>query len=73
MLRADLRRTLSDRLGVPMDAPPSAFAAAASARTGADPAAVEATLAAEPPHDDDALVALARAVESLRNEVTHAR
>jgi hypothetical protein len=73
MLRADLRRTLSDRLGVPLGAPPAAFAAAASARTGADPAAVEALLSPQPPHDDDALVALARNVESLRNEVAHAR
>jgi hypothetical protein len=73
MLRSDLRRTLSERLGVPLDAPPSAFAAAAAARTGADPAVVEAALAADPPRDDDALVALARSIESLRNEVAHAR
>jgi hypothetical protein len=73
MLRSDLRRTLGERLGVPLDAPPSAFAAAAAARTGADPATVEAALASEPPHDDDALVALARSIESLRNEVAHAR
>lgn len=73
MLRSDLRRTMSERLGVPVDAPPATFAAAAAARTGADPATVEAVLAATPPRDDDALVALARSVESLRNEVAHAR
>lgn len=73
MLRSELRRSLSDRLGVPLAAPPADFAAAAAARTGLDPAAVEAALSPVPPPTDAALVDLARAVESLRNEVAHAR
>ena len=73
MLQSDLRRTLSERLGVPVTAPPAAFAAATAARTGLDPATVEAALSPQPPADDAALVALARRVEALRNEVTHAR
>lgn len=73
MLRAELRRTLSERLGVPIGAPPGDFAAAAAARTGLDPASVEAALSPVPPSTDAALVDLARAVESLRNEVAHAR
>lgn len=73
MMQASLRRTLSERLGLPPDAPASDFASAASARTGLDAAAVAAALAEQPPSDDAALVALGRSVESLRNEVTHAR
>ena len=73
MLRSSLRRTLSERLGVPVDAPPDAFAAAVSARTGVDPAAVASALGAVPPADDAALVQLAQSVESIRNEVAHAR
>lgn len=73
MLQSELRRTLSHRLGLPVTSPPDAFAAAASARAGLDPDAVTAALAPQPPADDAALVALARAVESLRNEVAHAR
>ena len=73
MLRSDLRRTMSERLGVPVASSPEAFASAAATRAAVDPAAVEAALSAEPPADDAELVALARAVESLRNEVAHAR
>lgn len=74
MLRSSLRRTLSERLGVPVDAPPDTFAAAVSAaRTGVDPAAVASALGAVPPADDAALVQLAQSVESIRNEVAHAR
>ena len=73
MLRSELRRSFSERLGVPLDAPAATFAAAAAARTGAAAARVEAALSPEPPADDAALVELARTVESLRNEVAHAR
>jgi hypothetical protein len=73
MLAADLRRSIGERLGIPADAAPEAFAAAVAARTDIDPDAVVAALSPVPPGDDAALVALARAVESLRNEVTHAR
>ena len=73
MMQSSLRRTMSDRLGVPADAPPTAFAAAAAARAGVSPDEVEVALSPVPPADDAALVRLAQAVETLRNEVTHAR
>lgn len=73
MLRSDLRRTLSDRLGIPADAHPTDFSAAAAASTGLDPAAVAAALVDRAPPDDAGLVALARSVENLRKEVTNAR
>ena len=73
MMQSSLRRTMSERLGVAADAPPEAFGAAASARAGVDAADVEAALSPMPPADDAALVRLAQSVETLRNEVTHAR
>lgn len=73
MLRAELRRTLSDRLGVPITAAPADFAAAAASRTDLDASTVESVLSPVPPPTDAALVDLARAVESLRNEVARAR
>ena len=73
MLQSSLRRTLSERLGVPADAPVDDLAAAASARAGVAPAEVHAALSPVPPADDAALVRLAQSVETLRNEVTHAR
>lgn len=73
MMRSSLRRTMSERLGVPADAAPDALASAAAARAGLDPAVVAAALDDRPPADDAALVALAQSVESIRKEVTHAR
>jgi hypothetical protein len=73
MLRSSLRRTLRDRLGVRPDAAADELAAAVAARTRLDADVVESTLSDRPVGDDAALVALARDVEELRNEVTHAR
>lgn len=73
MMRGDLRRTLSQRLGIPADAAPGEFAAAAAACTRLDPDSVAATLVDRPPTDDAGLVALAQSVENLRNEVVRAR
>lgn len=73
MMQSSLRRSMSERLGVPADAPVDDFAAAASARAGVDGSEVEAALSPVPPGDDAALVRLAQSVETLRNEVTHAR
>lgn len=73
MMQSSLRRTMSDRLGVPTDAPVEAFASAASARAGVDRSTVEAALSPIAPADDAALVRLAQSVETLRNEVIHAR
>lgn len=73
MMQSSLRRTMSDRLGVAADAPAEVFAAAASTRAGVDRSDVEAALSPVPPADDAALVRLAQSIETLRNEVTHAR
>jgi hypothetical protein len=73
MIRASLRRTLVERLGVPADASAEALAEVAAARTGVDRATVAAALSNTLPTDDDALVVLARTVELMRNEVAHAR
>ena len=72
MLRAQLRRTLAERLGLPVDAPAEVMAEAAAASAGLPAAEVAAALAATPVADDAALVRLARSVESLRKEVRHA-
>ncbi len=73
MMRSSLRRTMGERLGLPVDANAEAFAAAANSRTGLDPTVVRAALDERAPADDAALVALARSIESLRSEVTSAR
>lgn len=73
MLRAQLRRSLGERLGLAIDAPPEVMAEAAAARAGVPAAEVAAALAPTPVPDDDSLVRLAQSVESLRKEVCHAR
>lgn len=71
MLRAQLRRSLGERLGLAVDAPPEVMAEAA-AGAGLQAAEVAAALASTPVPDDAALVRLAQSVESLRKEVRHA-
>jgi hypothetical protein len=73
LLRDDLRRTLTDRLGLPPDSPPSAVADAAAARTGAAADRVRAALAGPSPAGEEDLVVLAQTVEAIRQEVTRAR
>ena len=68
-LRADLRRFLGDRLGVPADAPAGALAAVAHERIGLDRARLEQALGDAPVDDDAQLVALAQLVDALRREV----
>jgi hypothetical protein len=72
LLRDDLRREVARRLGLPAGLPPEAVARAVAARTGLPPAEVAGALAGGPPGDEDALVRLARQVEAVREEVTHA-
>ncbi len=72
ILRADLRRTLAQRLGIPRDLPPDAFAAVARARLATDAATVQHAVAGPPVSDDDALIALARSIDTIRQEVLHA-
>lgn len=69
VLRADLRRFLTDRLGVPLQAGDDVLAAVAAERTGVDADRLRAVLGAGPVTDDAGLVALARAIDHIREEV----
>ncbi|MBW3614062.1 MAG: DUF4350 domain-containing protein [Actinobacteria bacterium] len=73
MLRAQLRRSLSELLGLPIDAPPRVMGDAAAQRAAVPAMQVADALAPTPVPDDASLVRLAQLVESLRKEVTHAR
>jgi hypothetical protein len=72
ILRSDLQRSVAQRLGIPRDLPPDAFAAAASARLTTDPATVQHALAGPPVGDDEELIALTRSIDTVRQEVLHA-
>ena len=70
MLRFQLRRDLATRLGVPTDAPADEAVRALTARGVSEgPAAL--ALGPRPVRDDDELLALVRAIDSLRDEVMH--
>jgi hypothetical protein len=69
LLRADLRRFLADQLGVPPDAPPDVVAAVAAERVGADRQRIDQVLGPHPVASDAQLVALARQVDAIRQEV----
>ena len=71
-LRADARRDLALRLGVPRGAGADAVVDAAAARTGWPVAAVGALLAGPSPPDDPSLVALAGEIDRLRAAVREA-
>jgi hypothetical protein len=73
LLRADLRRTLTDRLGLAGDAPDDVVADQAAARAGADRQQVLDALRPAPLSGEPALVGLAQSVETVRQEVDHAR
>jgi hypothetical protein len=68
LLRNDLRRVLSDRLGVPQDAAPDVAADAVASRVGGDRATILSALSA-PVTTDAELVQLGRTIESIRQEV----
>lgn len=73
VLRADLRRFLGDRLGVPPGAPPDVLAAVAAERTGAAAADLRRALGDEPVAGEAGLADLARTIDRIREEVlTHA-
>jgi hypothetical protein len=69
VLRGRLRRSLAARLGVPASAPPEVLCEAIVERTGADPALVDAAVGTRPVTSDDELVAAARAVATIHEEV----
>jgi Domain of unknown function (DUF4350) len=71
VLRADLRRTLTRRLGLAPDAPVDVLAEAVTG-LGADPERVRAALSDDRvPADDLALISLAQEIDELRLEVLH--
>lgn len=69
VLRQGLRRRLRPRLGVADQAPDEALVEIVARRTGLDPDTVEAALGDRPVTTDDELVAVARAVSSVHQEV----
>jgi hypothetical protein len=72
ILRADLHRSLSERLGVPHDMPAEQLADATAARAGIAPERLRHALTGPPPRDETELVALARSIQAVRQEVTSA-
>lgn len=73
MLREDLRRTLAERLGLPMDAHPETVVKAAGNRPELPRERIAAVLADRQLPGDEDLVALAQLIETVRQEVTRVR
>ena len=71
LLRADLRRELGDRLGLPPGTPPEVLASVGAARTAVDESRMRWALGvdAAPVADDAGLVALAQTIDVIRQEV----
>lgn len=69
ILREGAAAAVATRLGLPRHTEPRQVAEAAAARTGRPAEKISEVLAGEDPVDEDSLVALAQAVESLRAEV----
>ncbi|MGH9086494.1 MAG: DUF4350 domain-containing protein [Acidimicrobiales bacterium] len=68
-MRGELRRTLRARLGVPVDAPPTTLAEVTAARTGASVDDVLRAVDDRPVTTDDELLAVARSVAAIHQEV----
>jgi len=68
VLGDDLRRTLASRLGLAPSAPAEVVADAVAGRSDRSSEEVLAVLAGQTPGDEEALVALARTVEQIREE-----
>ncbi|MEX2293671.1 MAG: DUF4350 domain-containing protein [Acidimicrobiales bacterium] len=69
MLRANVRRVLRARLGVPNDAPAGGLIEVAAARTGLSEEQVRVALDERPVTNEAELVAVAQAVASMQQEV----
>jgi hypothetical protein len=69
LLRADLRRRLAERLGLPLDAPVEVVATAAAVRTGIPVERLRAALTPVPLVRDDELVALSAEVAAVEEVV----
>jgi hypothetical protein len=72
LLAGDLRRTLTERLGLPATATPDDVAATVAERTGIDRERVLAALQPSTPRDEAELVALGQAIDTIRTEVSSA-
>jgi hypothetical protein len=70
LLRADLRRFLADRAGVPAAAGDDVLAAVVAERTGLPAAELRHALGPEPVTGDAGLLALARTIDRIREEVS---
>jgi hypothetical protein len=68
-LRADLRVAVAPGLGVPATAPPDALVEVVAARHPIDRATLEVAFVPHPVRTDDELVAVARAVADVRQEI----
>ena len=71
VLREDTRRTLARRLGLPVDADPAVVADAVASRAGVDRDQVLQLLTTAPVPDEQALVDLAQALDTMRQETLH--
>lgn len=71
VLREGLRRDLRARLGVPVDASTETFAEVVAERSGIDLQEARTVVGHDPVTSDDELVAVARAIASVHQEVFH--
>jgi hypothetical protein len=71
VLRADVRRDLARRLGIPPDAPPASLVAVVAARTGRPTDEVAAALSDGPVASAESLVRLTHTLDAIRQEVLH--
>ncbi|MCU0268768.1 MAG: DUF4350 domain-containing protein [Acidimicrobiales bacterium] len=71
LLRADLRRQLCERLGLPPDVVPQVIVETVTARTTLPPEVVAFAVTDVPVTSDTELVDLARRVDAVREEVLH--
>ena len=71
LLRADLRRRLAERLGLPPDSNPDVIAEVTAARSGADRDQVARAVTDHHIRTEDELLDLARDIDRIRTEVLH--
>jgi hypothetical protein len=71
VLRADLRRTLAERMGLSPEAPPEVLAEAISARTGLSRDEAYGALVEQPVSSDRDFVAVAQSIDAVREEILH--
>jgi len=72
LLADGLRRTLTERLGLPAAAPSEQVASTVAARTGIGRQRVLAAIEPSTPRDEAELVALGQAIDAVRTEVVRA-